>query len=91
MQHRRQEALLNLAERFRQELVVEGRSSYSGRIRAFLCEAVNTYTRMLEQEKRQCYIQRRALMIEVCRGLSDGSGYAAATEADQQVSYSDGS
>jgi hypothetical protein len=77
------EALLNLAERFRQQLVVEGRSSYSSRTRAFLCEAVNTYTRMLEQGSGQSYAHRRALIIEVCRGLSDGAGYAAATQTDQ--------
>lgn len=76
------EALLNLAEHFQQELLVEGRSAYSRRIRAFLCEAVNSYTVILEQERGQSYAHRRALMLEVCRGLSDGSGYAAATQTD---------
>ena len=84
------EALLNLAEHFRQELVVEGRSSYSSRIRAFLCEAVNSYTLMLEQEGGQTYEHRRALMIAVCRGLSDGGGFAAATQADQLASVGNG-
>ena len=35
------EALLDLASRFERELVATGASSYSSRIRAFLCQAVN--------------------------------------------------
>ncbi len=79
------EALLNLASQFQQELVGEGCSRYSSRIRAFLCEAVKTYTLVLEQDSGQSYARRRALLIEVCRGLSDGQAYAAAAEADRQA------
>jgi hypothetical protein len=84
------EALLNMAERFQQELMSAGRSAYSSRIRAFLCEAVNTYMLMLEQESGQSHEHRRAQIIEVCRGLSDGSGYAVATRTDQQITHSNG-
>jgi hypothetical protein len=38
------EALLGLAARFEQELMEAGRCSYSSRVRAFVCEAVNGYT-----------------------------------------------
>jgi hypothetical protein len=82
------EALLDLAERFRRELIGAGRSSYSSRIRAFLCEAVSSYTRQLEQDTAVCYSHRRAELIEVCRGLSSGDGYALAAQRDEQSSVS---
>jgi hypothetical protein len=78
------EALLDLAERFRRELAETGRSAYSSRIRAFLCEAVSSYTRQLEQDSAACYQHRRPQLIEVCRGLSSGEGYAAAKQLDEQ-------
>jgi hypothetical protein len=85
------EALLDLAERFRRELAETGRSAYSSRIRAFLCEAVSSYTRQLEQDTAECYTHRRAHLIEVCRGLSSGDGYATAAQLDEQASLSGGS
>lgn len=77
-------ALLELAERFGRELSETGRSAYSSRIRAFLCEAVNSYTRQLEHDTGVCFTHRRAGLIEVCRGLSDGNGYALATQLDER-------
>jgi len=79
------EALLDLAERFERELVAQGQSAYSSRVRAFLCEAVNSYTRQLEAQTGHSYAHRRALMIEVCRGLSDDDGLAAAQRRDEQT------
>jgi len=78
------EALLDLAERFQRELVVCGHSVYSSRVRAFLCEAVNSYTRQLECDSAASYEHRRAQLIEVCRGLSGGDGFAAAKRLDEQ-------
>lgn len=79
------EALLDLAERFERELGAQGQSAYSSRIRAFLCEAVNSYTRQLEAQTGHSHAHRRALMIEVCRGLSDDKGFAAAQRRDEQA------
>jgi hypothetical protein len=79
------EALLDLAGRFERELGARGQSAYSSRIRAFLCEAVNSYTRQLEAQTGRSYEHRRALMIEVCRGLSDDDGFAAAQRRDEQA------
>lgn len=78
------EALLDLAERFRRELTETGQSAYSSRIRAFLCEAVSSYTRQLEQDTAACYTHRRAQLVEVCRGLSNGDSYAAAKQLDEE-------
>ncbi len=78
------EALLDLAERFSRELVETGRTSYSSRIRAFLCEAVSSYTQQLERDTAERYHHRRPQLIEVCRGLSSGDGYAAAKQRDEQ-------
>ena len=80
------EALLDLAERFRRELTEMGRCAYSSRIRAFLCEAVSSYTRQRELDTAECYRHRRPQLIEVCRGLSSGDGYAGAKQLDEQSS-----
>jgi len=85
------ETLLDLAQRFRQELAVTGRCAYSSRVRAFLCEAVNSYTRHLEQDSAQSWEHRRTLLIAVCRGLSTGEDYAAAVQHDRQVPTPDAS
>lgn len=84
------ETLLDLAGRLRSELVAQGHCAYSSRVRAFLCEAVNSYTQQLEQQGGRSYHHRRAKLIEVCRGLSDGEGFAAAGRLDKQ-STGDGS
>lgn len=84
-------ALLDLAERFQRELLVAGRSSYSRRVRAFLCEAVNSYTRYLERDGASCYDRRRAELIDVCRGISSGDGYGAARQHDEQSPTGTGS
>jgi hypothetical protein len=44
---------------------------------------------MLEQGSDRSYEHRRALVIKICRGLSDNTGYAAVTQADQHVSLGD--
>jgi hypothetical protein len=77
-------ALLDLAQTFRRELAEAGQSGYSIRIRAFLCEAVSSYTRQIEQDTGERFTHRRALLIEVCRGLSNDDGYAAARQRDKQ-------
>jgi hypothetical protein len=69
---------------------VAGRSSYSRRVRAFLCEAVNSYTRHLEQGGAGCYDHRRAELIDVCRGISSGDGYRAARQRDEQSPTANG-
>jgi len=79
------EALLGVAQRFEQELSASGQSAYSSRVRAFLCEAVNGYTRYLEERDGGSYAHRREVMIEVCRGLSAGEGFAAAEQCDAQT------
>ncbi len=76
------EALLDLASRFERELVPGGTSAYSARIRAFLCQAVKAYLALQERETGQCLANRSELIIRVCRGESDGSGFAAAAERD---------
>jgi len=43
----------------------------------------------LEQGSDQSHEHRRALVIKICRGLSDNTGYAAVTQADQHVSLGD--
>ncbi len=79
------ETLLDLAARFGQELAATGQCVYSSRVRAFLCEAVNSYTRHLEQHTAQCWEQRRGALIAVCRGLSDGKAYCEAAQRDGQA------
>ena len=69
--------------------MIKGRSTYSRRVPAFLCEVVNTYMLRLEQGSDQSHEHRRALVIKICRGLSDNTGYAAVTQADQHVSLGD--
>ena len=75
-------ALLDLADRFESELVQGGASTYSARIRAFVCQAVKAYLALQEQQTGQCLANRCGLIIQVCRGQSDGSGFAAAAERD---------
>lgn len=80
------EALLDLAERFERELAAQGRTGYSSRVRAFLCEAVNCYTRQLEDEGTGSWSHRRACLVEVCRGLSDGTDFETAKRLDELLS-----
>ncbi len=77
------EALLDLAQRFRDRLAVDGRCVYSGRTRALLCEALNSYTRQCELDSGQSWAARRDELIAVCRGLSDGAGYVKAEQLDR--------
>lgn len=76
------EALLDLAGRFERELLVDGHSAYSSRIRAFLCEAVRIWLILQEDDTGQCFAHRCQVVIDVCRGNSDGAGFAAASELD---------
>ena len=76
------EALLGLADRFERELVQDGRSTYSSRVRAFLCEAVRSYLALQETETGCCHEHRRQVVIDVCRGNSDGAGFEAARMDD---------
>lgn len=78
------ETLLDLARRFDRELANTGRCDYSSRVRAFLTEALNSYTHHLEAEQSRSWEHRRALLIAVCRGQSNGEGYAAAESCDMQ-------
>jgi hypothetical protein len=79
------DALLGLAQRFERELSASGQCAYSSRVRAFLCEAVNGYTHHLEERDGGSYARRREVMIQVCRGLSAGEGFAAAGQRDAQT------
>jgi hypothetical protein len=79
------EALLDLAGRFEQELAVNGRCTYSSRVRAFLCEAVNSYTHHLEREQVQSWTCRRESLIALSRGLSKGEDFADAEARDRQA------
>lgn len=76
------EALLSLAERFEQELVQQGASAYSSRTRAFVCQAVKAYLAGQESATGRCYANRCRVVIEVCRGESDGAGFEAAERCD---------
>jgi hypothetical protein len=76
------EALLNVVDRFERELRPHGRSAYSSRIRAFLCEAVKDYLAMQGSQTGQDYTQRRQIVIDVCRGHSDGRGFDDAERLD---------
>jgi len=76
------EALLDLAGRFERELLANGHSAYSSRIRAFLCEAVRAWLMLQENETGQCFAHRCQVVIDVCRGNGDGAGFAAASELD---------
>ena len=76
------EALLDLASRFERELVPTGASSYSSRIRAFLCQAVKAWLTLQERQTGQCFANRCQVVIEVCRGNSDGAGFSAAAQRD---------
>jgi hypothetical protein len=78
------ETLLDLAQRFAHELAETGRCDYSSRVRALLTEAVNSYTRLREQDSAQSWGHRRTLLIAVCRGLSSGEAYAEAERRDRQ-------
>lgn len=76
------EALLDLAGRFQAELVPNGSSRYSSRIRAFVCQAVKDWLTRQELDTGQCFAHRCQVVIEVCRGTSDGAGFAAAEQRD---------
>lgn len=84
------EALLDLISRFERELLVSGRSVYSSRIRAFVCEAVKGYMPQLSARHGASFLNREALIIAVCRGESDGREYADATQRDNAVSDTPG-
>lgn len=81
------EALLTLAGRFEQELAASGRCAYSSRVRAFLCEAVNSYTLGLEREQGICWANRRASLVAVSRGLSTGEDFADAEVRDRRARF----
>jgi len=76
------EALLDLADRFKRELLMEGRALYSSRIRAFLCEAVKGYLAEQEALSGRSYTHRCRVLIDVCRGDSDDAGFAEADRLD---------
>jgi hypothetical protein len=79
------EALLDLISRFERELLVNGQSAYSRRIRAFVCEAIKGYIPQLSQRSGESFQNREVLIIAVCRGESDGREYAEATARDHAV------
>ncbi|MGD2074086.1 MAG: hypothetical protein PVI91_06550 [Gammaproteobacteria bacterium] len=76
------EALLDLVARFERELLPNGVSRYSSRIRAFLCEAVKAYLASQELNTGQRFSHRCAVVTDVCRGNSYGEGFAAAAARD---------
>lgn len=77
------EALLDLIARFQRELLVTGRSTYSSRVRAFVCEAIKGYTSLLEQQQGESYERRKTALISVCRGETEGGDFAALQAADR--------
>jgi len=85
------EALLDLISRFEQELLLNGQSAYSSRIRAFVCEAIKGYVPQLSRRSGESFRNREALIIAVCRGESDGRGYDEATARDRSVEVYPGS
>jgi hypothetical protein len=84
------EALLDLVAQFERELLVDGQSAYSSRIRAFVCEAVKGYVPQLSQRLGESFQHREALIIAICRGESDGRDYAEAAVRDRTVSTATG-
>ena len=80
------EALLDVIARFERELLVNGKSSYSSRIRAFVCEAIKGYVPQLSRRYGESFQNREALIISVCRGDSDGREYAQVTARDHAAS-----
>jgi hypothetical protein len=76
------DALYDLAGRFERELLANGESTYSIRMRAFLCEAVRSYLVALGIDSGVCHDNRRQVLIDVCRGNSDGADFDAAAERD---------
>lgn len=78
------EALLELADRFATELAADGRCDYSSRVRAFLTEAVNSYTQYQEGASGESWVQRRSVLIAVARGQSRGEEYPQAVSRDRQ-------
>jgi hypothetical protein len=85
------EALLDVIARFERELLVNGKSAYSSRIRAFVCEAIKGYMLQLSRHFGETFENREALIISVCRGESDGRSYAEATAQDRSASGNQGS
>jgi hypothetical protein len=77
------EALLDLVDRFERELLPTGKSAYSSRIRAFVCEAIKGYAALLEARDGESYALRAEVLIAICRGESAGEGYAAALAQDR--------
>ena len=75
-------APLDLADRFKRELLMNGRALYSIRIRAFLCEAVKSYLAEQEALSGRGYTHRCRILIDVCRGDSDDAGFAEAERLD---------
>lgn len=76
------DALFGLAHHFEDTLRVQGRCNYSIRMRAFLCEAVRSYLEQLAAQRGECFTNRSRVVIEVCRGDSDGAGFAEAIALD---------
>lgn len=76
------DALYDLAGRLERELLAQGATAYSIRMRAFLCEAVRSYLVLRESETGVRYDNRCQVLIDVCRGKADGSDFAAAAARD---------
>lgn len=76
------DALYDLADRLDRELLAHGETSYSIRMRAFLCEAVRSHLMLQAMETGVCHDNRCQVLIDVCRGKSDGSGFDAAADRD---------
>lgn len=77
------DALFGLADHFERELRPHGRCAYSIRMRAFLCEAVRTYLEQLALQTGRCHSNRSRVVVGVCRGDSDGTGFAEAVGLDE--------
>lgn len=76
------DALYDLAGCLERELLAQGETAYSIRMRAFLCEAVRSYLVSREHETGVCHANRCRVLIDVCRGKADGSAFDAAAARD---------
>ena len=77
------DALFGLVHHFERELRPNGHCTYSIRMRAFLCEAVRSYLQQLALQSGCCHSNRSQVVVEVCRGDSDGAGFAEAARLDE--------
>jgi hypothetical protein len=76
------DALFGLVHHFEEALREQGCCTYSIRMRAFLCEAVRAYLQQLAAQRGECFSHRSRVVIDVCRGDSDGAEFAAAAGLD---------